>query len=138
MRLTESWARRGVGAPADRHLVMLLHGYGSDERELLHRVGPGLEGVCDVVALRGPLRAAGGWGWASLPADASAGAAATSAVAEAAIQPLLSWLRHQGATQHTAKWLPRHSTLTGAVYPTGHDLTDDMVQDATRFIASKF
>lgn len=50
----------------DRDLLVLLHGYGSDERELFSRLVPLLSRQIVVASLRGPVAEASGFAWVSL------------------------------------------------------------------------
>jgi phospholipase/carboxylesterase len=58
---------RGAGDPASerRGTLVLLHGYGSDEREVFDRVTRVLP-ERSIVSLRGPVREGEGFGWVSL------------------------------------------------------------------------
>jgi phospholipase/carboxylesterase len=73
-------------------LLVLLHGYGANERYLLEQVTP-VVGPVAVASLRGPIAEGSGFAWVSLETSlATLTPEAIAAVARQRAEPVLDWL----------------------------------------------
>ena len=76
-----------------RHLLVLLHGYGSSEQELFDRASPTVDTSVVLASIRGPAVEDAGFAWMSLQDSLTASnAEAIAAVARASARPVLDWL----------------------------------------------
>ncbi|GAA4749212.1 hypothetical protein GCM10025783_21840 [Amnibacterium soli] len=81
-------AMRPIGRLEGRRLLVLLHGYGADEQDLL-AVGEAVRGDDDaVVSLRGPVPVGAGAGWFDGPREAVLAGAGLEAAATAVLATL--------------------------------------------------
>jgi len=86
-------------AVAHRPLVILMHGFGADERDLLS-LGDALHPAVLTASLRAPLPAAGGYAW--FPLDSFEEATTPDlAMANAAVAGVLDWLESVHALART-------------------------------------
>ena len=93
--LKARWSTESVPDP-DSDLIVLLHGYGSNEDVILRQVAPHLAGDIRIASLRGPIAEGRGFAWVSMQDSRAAQTTdAIRTIARSAAQPLLSWLDSQ-------------------------------------------
>ena len=87
------WSVSGAAAAAGRNVLVLLHGYGSDEQGLYEQVTSAVDAEVVIVSLRGPVAEGGGYAWVPMETSlATAAPQAIAAVARQRAQPIVDWL----------------------------------------------
>jgi predicted esterase len=113
----------GDAASESRGTPVLLHGYGSDEREVFDRVVRVLP-ERSIASLRGPVREGEGFGWVSLERS----------LRDLGADELLGMADRVAAA--VLDWLALHSTADRRIYDIGHAQSDEEYDDVAAFVRS--
>jgi len=91
--LVAQWSVAGAAAAFGRDVLVLLHGYGSDEQGLYEQVTSVVDAEVVIASLRGPVAEAGGYAWVPMETSLSTTTPQSiTAVARQRAQPIVDWL----------------------------------------------
>jgi phospholipase/carboxylesterase len=92
-RLVAQWSVPDEAAAAGRDVLVLLHGYGTDEQGLYEQATSAVNAEVVIVSLKGPVAEGGGYAWVPMETSlATVTPDAIAAVARERAQPVLDWL----------------------------------------------
>ncbi|HEX8510267.1 MAG TPA: hypothetical protein VF635_12340, partial [Propionibacteriaceae bacterium] len=92
-RLVALWSVPDEAAAAGRDVLVLLHGYGTDEQGLYEQATSAGNAEVVIVSLQGPVAEGGGYAWVPMETSlATVTPDAIAAVARERAQPVLDWL----------------------------------------------